>query len=76
MNTHIIRFNVTLPEEVGRKLRAVKNKSALIAEALREKFAVEEKEKAARELEAAYRDSAASGRDLEEAWDAVSGDAL
>jgi hypothetical protein len=56
MNT--IRMNVTLPQDVGEILSGVKNKSAYIAEAIREKKRAEEKKKLRRELAAAYKQAA------------------
>ncbi len=41
MNT-TIRFNITLPRELGLKLKASQNRSKLIADSLTEKFAREE----------------------------------
>jgi len=40
-----VRFNITLPEDVGEILAGVENKSAYIAEAIKEKKRMEEKEK-------------------------------
>jgi hypothetical protein len=56
MNT--VRLNVTLPRDVGEILSGVKNKSAYIAEAIREKKRAEEKKKLRRELAAAYKQAA------------------
>ena len=56
MNT--VRINITLPEEVGRILSKVKNKSAYIAEAIKEKKRMDDEERMKRELEAAYRQAA------------------
>ncbi len=41
MNT--VRFNITLPFEIAEMLKNVKNKSAFIAEAIRERVEREEK---------------------------------
>ncbi len=43
MNT--VRLNVTLPEDVGKILSEVKNKSAYIADAVREMKRLEEKKR-------------------------------
>jgi len=53
MNT--ARLNITLPEDVAQLLSKVKNKSAYIAEAIREKKLLEEKVKMRKQLEAAYK---------------------
>ena len=58
-----IRFNITLPEEIGVKLKTAKNRSRLVAESLREKFDREEKMRLERLLEEGYK--ATSKEDLE-----------
>lgn len=74
MNT--LRFNITLPSDVANKLKHVKNKSAVIAESLRERFRKEEEEKKYRLLAEAYSESAKEERSVREEWDTVSGDGL
>jgi hypothetical protein len=39
-----MRFNITVPTDVGIRLKASKNRSRIITESLREKFAREEEE--------------------------------
>lgn len=56
MNT--ARMNITLPEDIVKILSGVRNKSAYIADAIRMKKILEEKEKMKKRLEAAYRESA------------------
>lgn len=75
MNT-ALRFNITLPAEIGKKLKTVKNKSAFIAESLQEKFAKEEESRTARELRAAYAASAEENRKLTQELDSSAGDGL
>lgn len=41
MNT-TMRFNITLPRELGLKLKTTKNWSSVVAESLKEKFAHDE----------------------------------
>jgi len=48
MNT--VRVNITLPMEIAQMLRDVKNKSAFIAEAIRERIEREEKADLIKEL--------------------------
>lgn len=74
MNT--IRFNITLPVDIGEKLQAETNKSAFIAQSIREKFARLEKEKVRRALQAAYQASAEEDRNLAQELDGVSGDGI
>ena len=73
---NVLRFNVTLPWDVGNKLKQSKNKSALIAESLREKFQKEEKEKELALLEVAYAASTREEKELLEDWDITVGDGL
>ena len=56
MNT--VRMNITIPKDVAGVLAGVKNKSAYIAEAIREKKKNEERQRLRKELEAAYKESA------------------
>ena len=56
MNT--VRLNITVPGDVGEILAEIKNKSAYIADAVREKKLAEEKVKKRKELAAAYREAA------------------
>ena len=56
MNT--IRMNITVPIDIGKHLKGIKNISAFISEALREKFQRQEEEKKKKELDVAYRASA------------------
>ena len=53
MNT--ARLNITLPEDVVKLLSGVKNKSAYIAEAIKEKKRIEEKEREKKKLETSYK---------------------
>jgi metal-responsive CopG/Arc/MetJ family transcriptional regulator len=52
MNT--VRVNITLPMEIAQMLRNVKNKSAFIAEAIRERVEREEKSNLIKELTEGY----------------------
>jgi metal-responsive CopG/Arc/MetJ family transcriptional regulator len=52
MNT--VRVNITLPMEIAQMLRNVKNKSAFIAEAIRERIEREEKSNLIKELTEGY----------------------
>ena len=74
MNT--LRFNITLPIDIGRHLKGIKNVSAFISEALREKFQRQDQEKKTKELATAYRASAEEEKDLMKDWDTTSGDGL
>lgn len=71
MNTR--RMNITLPKDLASLIADKPNKSAYIAEALREKLSEDERRRSGEELAAAYRQ--ASTEQVSD-WDAVSGDGL
>jgi hypothetical protein len=68
MNT--VRVNITLPADVGESLRKVKNKSAFIAEAIREKRKFKQK------LEAAYKEAASEDYEVYKDWEDTLRDGL
>ena len=74
MNT--ARFNITLPTDVAKLLGSVRNKSAYIAEAIKLKKRLEEKEKKRKELEAAYRLAAREDFETYKEWEDTISDGL
>ncbi len=74
MNT--VRMNITLPFEVAKMLENVKNKSAFIAEAIKERIEREEKANLVRELAEGYRTRRKEDKELSLDWDITSGDGL
>lgn len=74
MNT--ARLNITLPKDVARMLSGVKNKSAYIAEALRERRQIEEKEKMRKKIEAAYRSASKEDYETYKEWEDTLKDGL
>lgn len=56
MNT--VRMNITLPEDVARHLKNIKNKSAFIAESIKEKMEHLEETHLLQQLEVAYQEEA------------------
>lgn len=68
------RLNITLPEELERKLREVPNKSRFIAEALQEKMERMRKEKLDKLLVEGYRATQEEDRKISEAWKSASPD--
>ena len=74
MNT--ARLNITLPEDVAKLLWGIKNKSAYIAEAIKQKKMMEEKEKMKRTLEAAYKQAAQENYDTYLEWEDTIEDGL
>jgi len=71
-----MRFNITLPADLGQKIKTRPNRSGLIAQSLREKFAREEQEKLDSILAKGYKASAAEDRQIAKEWDGVIGDGL
>ena len=74
MNT--VRLNVTLPEDVGEILSEVRNKSAYIADAVREKKRLEEKKRLRQELAAAYKQAANEEYATYQGWEDTIKDGL
>ena len=64
-----VRMNITLPEDVGRILAKVPNKSAYIAEAIKEKKRVEDKAKMRTQLAVAYQKAAEEDYDTYKEWE-------
>lgn len=75
MNTHL-RLNITLPKDLARRLRAKSNRSAFIAQALREKFDAEDAARREAALAEAYRQSAAEDLRIAKEWEPTLGDGL
>ncbi len=71
-----VRLNITLPVEIGESLRKIKNKSAFIAEAIREKQSAEEKNKFRKQLEAAYKEAAEEDYEVYKEWEDTLKDGL
>jgi len=74
MNT--VRVNITLPMEIAQMLRNVKNKSAFIAEAIRERIEREEKANLIKELADGYQMRRKEDNELSLDWDTTSGDGI
>ncbi|MDP3048831.1 MAG: hypothetical protein Q8N12_05295 [Thermodesulfovibrionales bacterium] len=74
MNT--ARLNITLPEDAVKILSDVRNKSAYIAEAIRQKKMIEEKEKLKKKLESAYKLAAQEDYETYKDWEDMIQDGL
>jgi len=74
MNTQ--RLNITIPKREMARLKDKPNKSAFIAEAIREKLDAEEKLRGEEKLAQAYRQDAREEKGLLEDWDSAAGDGL
>ena len=74
--TNSMRFNITLPSDIGQRVKASKNHSAIISESLRQRFAREDKERLAIILEQAYADAKDEDKRVNREWDTTVGDGL
>lgn len=74
MNT--ARLNITLPEDAAKILSDVRNKSAYIAEAIRQKKMLEEKEKLKKKLESSYKLAAQEDYETYKDWEDTIEDGL
>ncbi len=74
MNT--VRLNITLPLEIAEMLKNVKNKSAFIVEAIRERVGKEEKANLIKELSEGYKARKKEEKELSPDWDTTSGDGI
>jgi len=70
------RLNITLPEDVVEILNNVKNKSAFIAEAIREYKKQKDKEKLIAELKEGYLLSAKEDIELSKDWEVTINDGI
>ena len=72
----MIRLNITIPDDVGKQLSRIKNKSHFIAVTLRERFLAERRKATEDLLEQAYKKAAKEDKVLVEALDGASGDGI
>ena len=70
------RMNITLPKEDAERLKRIANKSAFIAQAVRDKLDAAEAASKEEELAKAYSAAAKEDSLLSDEWDAVNGDGL
>ncbi|MFA5141060.1 MAG: ribbon-helix-helix domain-containing protein [Elusimicrobiota bacterium] len=66
-------MNITIPKDLAERLKRVPNKSAFIAEALREKLASDE---GGTLLASAYREASCENARVAGDWDALSGEGI
>ncbi len=71
-----VRINITIPFEIAEMLKNVKNKSAFIAEAIRERTEREEKAILIKELTEGYKVRRKEDKELSLDWDTTSGDGI
>lgn len=74
MNT--ARLNITLPEDVVKILSGIKNKSAYIADAIKLKQKIEEKERLKKTLESAYKEAVQEDYEIYKEWEGTIKDGL
>ncbi|KKO19949.1 MAG: hypothetical protein L3J18_02865 [Candidatus Brocadia sp.] len=70
------RINILLPEDVAQILSTVKNKSAYIAEAIKEKKLHDEKKRLRNKLEAAYKAAVNEDYEVYKEWEDTLSDGL
>jgi hypothetical protein len=71
-----MRFNITVPTDVGIRLKASKNRSRIITESLREKFAREEEESLNAALIEGYSATTKEDAALNREFDHTAGDGI
>lgn len=71
-----VRLNITLPSELGKRLKASKNVSRVIAESLAEHFALQEKKQLEAALREGYMARAEQDATLNAEYDHLSGEGL
>jgi hypothetical protein len=64
-----MRFNITLPAEIGQRLKASNNHSAQVAESLRQKFARDDKAQLSKILAEGYQARASDDKSLAQEFD-------
>ena len=67
----MIRLNITVPEDVAEQLHDIPNKSQFIAQAVKEKFDREKKQKLEKALIEGYKETAAEDRQISRDWDSA-----
>ena len=72
----MVRMNITLPDDVGKELKRVKNKSRFIAITLRERFVLDRKNQMAVILEKAYQKAAVEDKALVSQLDISAADGI
>ena len=68
----MVRLNITIPEDLVKQLRQIRNKSGFIAQAIREKFEREKKEKLRKVLVEGYQKMTSEDALLNPDWERAS----
>lgn len=66
------RLNITLPDEIAKKLTGIHNKSRFIAEVLKEKFKQEKQKKIEHLMIEGYKTTCHEDKELNDEWEQTS----
>ena len=72
----MVHMNISLPNDLARDLKRMKNKRRLITEALRERVRLESKKVLKKLLIEGYKKSVIEDRELNKDWDTTTGDGI
>ena len=72
----MVRMNITVPDDVGKELGRIKNKSRFIAQTLRERFMLKRRKATESLLEKSYKKVAQEDGLLVREWDSVASDGI
>jgi len=67
----MVRLNITMPEDLVKQLKSVRNKSRFIAQAIREKIKRDKKERMKHLLIEGYKQSAGDDKEINGEWEGV-----
>jgi len=65
------RLNITIPEDIAKKLNKISNKSKFIAEAVEEKLREIEKEELDKKLVEGYKATREEGKAINKEWEKI-----
>lgn len=70
----MVRLNITMPMDLVKQLKHIRNKSQFIAEALREKFQMQKKKKLKELLIEGYQQSSSEDKKINRDWESALND--
>lgn len=65
----MVRLNITLPDDLGKELKKVSNKSRFISQVLREKLEIEKRQRLDKLLIEGYQDIRKEDKVLSQEWE-------
>lgn len=65
----MVHLNITMPEDIVKDLKHIRNKSRFIAQLLRERFEHQKKEKLEKLLREEYRQAAKEDKRINQEWE-------